>query len=456
LAIAAVAATALAACRGEQELDCCANLVLISIDSLRADRLGCYGAERDTSPALDAFATQGTLFETVMAPAPWTLPSHVTLLTGLPIHGHRVNNPWAEIDRARRLLSEHLKDAGYRTAGFVSTPFLHRAYGFHRGFDVYENFTSGKLDESFPSHESHEESHNDETAAEVVDAALEWLKGIDGSRSEDQPYLLFLHLWDVHFDYIPPAPFDAIFDPDYSGDLDVTDYSSNSTIRADMDTRDLEHLRALYDGEIRWLDSQLGRFFTELDARSDAQRTLVAVVADHGEEFFEHGEKGHFNTLFEESVRVPWILRFPGVVPAGGRIGGVAALEDVAPTLLALVAAPPLTEALGRDLSKPVRSGDSPEGAVMMTYSNELALRGDDWMVIVNTKTKSASYYALREDPDEAKPLPARTAAPDAVRELNERIGEVVRYARSLPWRGSGPAELDAATPAPRHGRERA
>ena len=227
------------------------NLVLISIDSLRADRLGCYGAERDTSPSMDRLAAHGVRFETAVAPTSWTLPSHVTLLTGLSIPAHRVTGPRRRIDTARTLLAQHLARLGYETAGFVSAPFMARAYGFDRGFSVYTNFASNKAAAHPPSLQSHRESHADETAPQVIGAALEWLGERDPSAA---PFFLFVHLWDVHFDYIPPPPYDTFFDPDYEGELDVRDYSFNQTIHNDLPERDLQHLRALYDG----IDAEVG------------------------------------------------------------------------------------------------------------------------------------------------------------------------------------------------------
>jgi arylsulfatase A-like enzyme len=417
------------------------NLVLISIDSLRADRLGCYGAERDTSPAIDRLAADGMRFETAVAPTSWTLPSHVTMLTGLSIPAHRVTGPERRIDPARTLLAEHLARLGYQTAGFVSAPFMASSYGFDRGFSVYRNFVSSAAAAHPPPLEWHRDSHADETAPQVIGAALEWLEERDSSAA---PFFLFVHLWDVHYDYIPPEPYDAIFDPDYQGDLNVRDYSFNRTINADLPERDLQHLRALYDGEIRWLDSQLAPLLDALRERSDSGRTLISLVSDHGEEFFEHGGKAHWRTLFEESVRVPWILRYPGVIPAAATIGGVVSLEDVAPTLLGLLGAPPLPEASGRNLSRQVRSRRPVRTPVLLNLGRTAALRGPSWKVIA-PRRGAPLYYDLEQDPRELDPQPARRFAPGAARLLEERMAAERRRAKSLPREGSEPAALEPA-----------
>jgi len=417
------------------------NLVLISIDSLRADRLGCYGAERETSPAMDRLAKEGARFETALAPTSWTLPSHVTLLTGLSIPVHRVAGPQGRIDPARTLLAEHLVRLGYETAAFVSAPFLSRAYGFDRGFSVYTNFASSKAAALPPSLQSHRDSHADETAPQVIGAALEWLGERDPSPTA--PFFLFIHLWDVHYDYIPPEPYDTIFDPDYQGELDVRDYSRNQAINEDLPERDLQHLRALYDGEIRWLDSQLEPLLDALGERRDSGRTLISLVSDHGDEFFEHRRKGHWRTLFEESVRVPWILRYPGVIRPGTTIRGVASLEDVAPTLLGLLGAPPLAEATGQDLSSRVQSGRPTRRPVLLNLGRTAALRGPYWKVIAPGGGGPPVFYNLERDPEERDPQPARRFAPSALRALERRMEAELSRAKSLPWEGSEPAELE-------------
>jgi arylsulfatase A-like enzyme len=418
-------------------------VVLISIDSLRADGLGAYGAPNETSPAIDALAAEGALFENTFAPTSWTLPSHVTLFTGLPIQSHRVDAPHRRIDRARHLLAEHLARQGYRTAGFVSSPFLQRGYGFGRGFEIYRHFQSVKEEQVPPSPAARDGSHGDETAREVIDAALAWL----GAQPEDgSPLFLFVHLWDVHYDYIPPAPYDRMFDPDYEGDLDPRGYEHNDGISAEMPERDRTHLRALYDGEIRWTDAQLGRLLQGLRERERSEDIVIALVADHGDEFFEHGNKGHYKTLFDESVRVPWIVRSPGRVPAGTRVEAVAGLDDVAPTLLSLAGLPPLPEATGRDLAPLFAGEDVPARPSLLTLHHKTALRGFGWKVLVDTRTGAAAYYDLVADPAEQRPARAQDVAPEKLAAALARIRDSNSYADTLSWKGDGEVELDAET----------
>ena len=429
------------------------NVVLISIDSLRADGLGCYGAERATSPEIDAFAAEGALFETVVAPTSWTLPSHVTLLTGLSVVGHRVERVDDRIDANRVLLAEHLRPFKYRTAGFVSAPFLNRAYGFARGFDTYENFGSGKSAEFPPLPASHKSSHSDETASQVIDAAIAWLSKVPstvvGSSSaksvpnEPESYFLFVHIWDPHYDYAPPPPFDKMFDGDYRGEIDVSHYESNPSLTGPIALRDREHIRALYDGEIRWVDQHLGRLFTCLRKRADWSHTITTLVADHGEEFFEHDGKGHARTVFEESVRVPWIVVYPKVIRAGTRIPGVVGLEDVAPTLLGLLTAPPLAEATGSNWSSALRQASPAEGSSLIALGTLRALRGKGWKLIADAETGLVVRYDLRADPDEQQPI---RATDEMSKALFQRILAEEKHAGALKWDPRESVELDSET----------
>lgn len=419
------------------------NIVLISIDSLRADRLGIYGADRDTSPAIDALAAEGALFETAVAPSPWTLASHVTLFTGMPISTHRVSAPDKKLDSARRPLAQHLAELGYKTAAFVSAPFLDRAYGVDRGFETYVNFQGVDTEAFPPTPAAHQRSHRDRSASEVVDAALAWMKN---DAAGPQPWFLFVHIWDVHFDYDPPAPYDSMFDPDYTGNLDARFLNHNPAVHAGMSTRDLNHIRALYDGEIRWVDSQLDRLFVALRQRERSEPILISLVADHGEEFYEHGNKSHFKTLFDESLRVPWIVRYPGVVEPGIRIGGVAGLEDVAPTLIGLAGLAPLAEASGHNLEGPLKTGGKATRPQLLHFGLQRGLRGPDWKVTYRTDTKEALHYDLNLDPLEQAPKPAAEAAPKRLARLLNRLNKAYSTGETLHWDAPSELDLDPST----------
>lgn len=296
------------------------NVILISIDSLRSDRLGCYGNQRNTSPTLDRLAREGVRFETVTSTTSWTTPSHMSMLTGRDVLAHGVITDSDELPAGVPTLAGTLQAAGFATKGIVSAPFVGSRYGFSRGFDDYD-------DRTIPAPTSFDAAR-DEPAPIVTDLATKWLREHDGKR-----FFLFLHYWDVHYDYIPPAPYNTMFDPDYTGSITGANFIDNKAVNRRMSRRDLDHIIALYDGEIRWVDDHIARLLTVLDERGLSERTAIIVTADHGDEFFEHGFKGHGRTLYREVVQVPLIIRAPGL-PAGEVVAEPASLVDVTPTVL--------------------------------------------------------------------------------------------------------------------------
>ena len=327
------------------------NVVLISIDSLRADRLGCYGNEHDTSPAIDRVARGGVRFANAMSATSWTLPSHTSLLTGRYLLSHGVISQNDQIPPSVPTLAELLHRAGFSTGGVVSTLWLRPQYGFQRGFDYY--------DDSSVEGKAWYEELTLEPAPNVTNHALDWLRQQHGRR-----FFLFVHFWDVHYDYTPPAPYDKMFDPDYQGSVTGTNFMHSKVIRRGMPQRDLQHVLALYDGEIRWVDDHVAKILAALDDMGVSDRTAVIVTADHGDEFFEHGGKGHQRTLYREVVHVPLIMRVPGIEP-GRVVEDPVSLVDVMPTVLDLTGAqaPPGTD--GKSLAAALLSGTaSDRGAI--------------------------------------------------------------------------------------------
>lgn len=376
------------------------NVLLVSIDTLRADHLSCYGYERATTPCLDQLAAEGALFERTFATTSWTLPSHLSMLTGLTISAHGVcdDRLWQRTDEAGEpipvvlagtFLPERLREAGYRTGGFYTWKFLEPRFGFGPGFETYERL--GHTFYSFPPVAERFEKIQTEgnlealkalkreypelfdvtrpSSPETVDRALEWISKVRG-ETPHAPYFCFVHLFDAHDPYTPPPPFDACFDPDYEGPIDGLRVTApDSPVRSDMDPRDLEHLIALYDGEIAWVDSEVGRLLDALEARGALENTIVMVTSDHGEEFFDHGEKTHRHSLWVESVHVPWIVSWPGKVQRGLRIEGASGTIDLAPTLYGLLGISAPEGTCGADLSEVLSSGAANEER---TYLSEL------------------------------------------------------------------------------------
>ena len=398
------------------------NIVLVTIDSLRADHLGCYGYGRQTSPHIDRLAAEGVVFEQAIASTSWTLPSHMSMFTSLYDWVHGVADTERRLAIRHPLLAEVLQEAGYRTAGFYSGPFLHPAYGFEYGFDDYVNctFDAGYDERDLESVQGDREamdrgSELDITGPRIHEAIESW-----AAERMEEPFFLFVHYWDVHHDYIPPAPHDTAFDPGYEGTLDVLDLEHNDAIHPGMDPRDLEHLVALYDGEIRWTDHWIGKLRGLLEERGVAGRTLVVLTADHGEAFFEHGRKGHRKDLFDETVRVPLVMWGAGVEGGEGdgrRIASQVRTIDIYPTLVEAAGLEAVPRLQGRSLA-PLVAGEvdaldlPPAHSELATIPGQEtgfhALRTADWKLIVRHGVlDEGDLYDLRSDPGELRPTPA-------------------------------------------------
>jgi arylsulfatase len=277
------------------------NVVLISIDMLRPDHLGCHGYARDTSPAIDRLAREGVRFAQHISSAPWTLPAHAAMFTSVPDSVHGVVDPiGTALAPGFVTLAERFSAAGYATGGVFAGPYLHPAFGLAQGFDRYVDrgqYTSEvELDarhEWSMSEAVTRASHHGVTNEDVYATARGFIEEHAGERS----FFAFVHLWDVHFDFTPPAPYDRMFDPDYTGPVTGRDFFFDPAINVAMPARDLEHLVALYDGEIRWTDEIVGRIRADLERLGIADDTLVVITSDHGTELFDHGQKGHRTTL---------------------------------------------------------------------------------------------------------------------------------------------------------------
>jgi arylsulfatase A-like enzyme/tetratricopeptide (TPR) repeat protein len=359
------------------------HLVLVTIDTLRADRLGCYGSTTVATPHLDAVAREGALAEHATVNVPLTRPSHISIFTGLypAEHGIR-DNVSPSLSPDVPLLAEMLKKAGFATAGFVSAVVVSRQSGLNRGFDVYsDRFEAGGDDARFLNAI---QKRGDGPTAE----AIAWLQ----SRRDGRDFV-WLHLYDPHDPYEPPEP-----------------YASRYAGRP-------------YDGEVAWSDELLGRLDAALVRQGRREDTLLVVTSDHGEGLGEHGETVHGFFVYESTLRVPLLMRGPGI-RAGGRLPVVARSVDLVPTLLDLlgVAAPTGRHFAGRTLAGALRDGESiaPEAAyaesllplVHYGWSDLRALRDERWKYI---QAPRPELYDLEHDPGEGHNLvasePARAEA---------------------------------------------
>lgn len=377
------------------------NILLISIDSLRPDHLGCYGYDRDTSPVMDKLAHTGVLFKNTVSTTSWTLPAHISLFTSMDIMVHGVKGDGLSLYEEIGSLARELKEAGYRTGAFCSSPYMNPAFGLDRGFDSYHNIDlemPGFEDTILPPEKQRDAVHDDITSPRITELACEWLK-----KNKDKPFFLFLHFWDVHYDYIPPDPYDRKFDPEYDGDIDGRGFIHNPLVNPQMSERDLNHIIALYDGEIAWVDHHLGMIMEKLKESGLLERTLIVVTADHGDEFFEHGGKGHRNTLYDEVVKIPLIINGPGVTEKGMTVGEQAGIIDISPTILKLVGLKIPSWMQGRSLLPvPGNAPEQEEREVLLELGPELkAIRTNPYKLIFNLKHLQTIIFDLTSGPDE-------------------------------------------------------
>jgi arylsulfatase A-like enzyme/Tfp pilus assembly protein PilF len=357
------------------------NLVLITIDTLRADRVG---ATAGATPVLDALAARGVRFDQAQTAVPLTGPSHATILTGQypPTHGVRGNVVFTLGDRYPTLATL-LKRRGYRTAAFVGAYPVAAAFGFGQGFDSFDE----EFHESSPGEQGAERRAN-----EVADAAGRWLTSTASQRA---PFFSWLHFFDPHAPYDPPSPYRERF------------------------------AGRPYDGEVAFTDAQIGRVLETLKASGHADDTVVMVLADHGEGLGEHGEATHAVLTYQSTMRVPFIVAGPGV-PAARSIASRVATIDVVPTALGLLGVDADRALLGRDLRPLMNGRDLPsdpfyqESLFGRLNCHWAALRGwvkDDWKLITGV---SPELYNLADDPGELRNLAA--SQPDRVQRMSEEL----------------------------------
>ncbi|MCB9475945.1 MAG: sulfatase [Deltaproteobacteria bacterium] len=307
------------------------SIVLVSIDTLRADHVGLYGAERDTTPAIDDLAESGMAFTRAVSQSNWTLPSHVSMLTGLyPVQHACTAVQGLQMSPRLMTVAEYLRNEGYPTYAVGASQFVSPIYGLDQGFETFV--------------------YRQSTADVVIDQALELVKSAD----ENRPMFLFVHLFDPHDPYRPPEDYRKLYvsDEEYSrvdGHLDHAQINTAESGPVDRDRLDI--LERLYDAEIRFADAELQRLFTALEDRPDWDNTLVILTSDHGESFGEHGVLCHGTSLYTAETHVPLVVVYPPRWPKAGRNDAlVEASVSVAPTILDVAGIPQPEVMEGRSL----------------------------------------------------------------------------------------------------------
>ncbi|MCP4594350.1 MAG: sulfatase-like hydrolase/transferase [bacterium] len=405
------------------------NLLLISIDTLRADHLGCYGYFRDTSPNIDAFSRGAVCFENAYAPIATTLPAHVSLFTGLDPLEHGIT---ANIDHGHRQfgwkggvvsITEVMRRNGYTTAGFVSAAPLRRASGFAVGFDTFVQPTERAFCQGGVTNQ----------------AALAWL---ETQRAE--PFFMFVHYFDPHGRYEPPPPYDTMFDTT----ADVEEYltarrfpdSLPPSPCAGRKVKETRRQLNLYDGEIRYTDELVGRLLASVRRLDLWDRTVIVIFGDHGQGLNQHDWPAHGRT-WNEQLRVPLLMHLPGAAEvAGERVAELVSLVDVVPTVLGRWAPdwaePFIRQASGRDVFASGFAGDSLLG------QRSSRKCGDDVVPQFALTTELWRYHWVSETEEW---LFDRKADPYELNNLSAALPQITAELRSQTWRQVGELRARAA-----------
>ncbi|MDA8018741.1 MAG: sulfatase [Thermoanaerobaculia bacterium] len=392
------------------------DVVLISIDTLRADRMSLYGHTRDTTPGLTRMAEEAIVFDRAYHNGGGTLPSHMTMMTSLHPRAHWVTpSTGRTLPPERTTLAEVFHRHGWDTAAFVDGGWMAPKFGFAQGFDIYEDAGGGGFEKVLP-------------------AASNWL-----ADREERPAFLFLHTYDVHSqtDRLPyecpdgghwryleegftPVGFDGCRDgrcaSELLSQLDAQLAAKTLDPADALGPTEIEWMKALYDGCIRWADDQLGEFFEHLQDLGIYDRALIVVTSDHGEEFLDHGRLLHHQNGFEEIARVPLIVKLPFGGGGGRRVGELAALVDLMPTLLEYARLPIPEVAQGTSLRPAIESSV----AVRSDLHVFSVLRGPRYKYFADT----GDVYDLTKDTTETEAVADLDA--DLRTHLQERLWGLV------------------------------
>ncbi len=402
------------------------SVLLVTLDTVRADHLGCYGYPVDTTPTIDRLSREGVRCAAAVAQAPETNASHATIMTSLYPYEHRAANA-IPLHATHATLAEVLRGHGYPTAAFVSGwPLVARASGLDRGFEVYDDVMEIAVDE---------DEEVERRADRTIDRALGWLGTL-----RDEPFMLWVHLYDPHAPYAPPAPFDTLTSAHPAAPVPAV--VPPDELPSEAVTDSLRAFLSAYDGEIAFADHHLGRLLEALSPRKSQNPLLIVVTSDHGESFGEHGYYfDHLAQIYEPLVRVPLVFWAPGLLPRGVVFEELVELADVAPTVCSVLGIP-WTGGRGRDLTSWFTRPAPSEGRAYTQvccpwYPPAYALRAGSLKVILKPQSDpELEVYDLAIDPWETLNL------------FHEGTDSLAtELARSLRWIASSVEPLDQVSP---------
>lgn len=386
------------------------HVVMLTVDTLRRDALSCYGPSATTTPAIDRIAADGVLFRNVTASSSWTLPSFASMMTGLTTRGHGVDVSNAALPDTVATLAERFRAAGYVTHALVANGILAPHRGFAQGFQRYYlpviSIRPASIGEALASRFRYEPLAEETSTRDVTDAAIAWTRA---HRNRD--FFLWVHYLDPHLPYTPPESFvEHMNVHDEMGfELDITSVT-RPTMDLFGDSSRRAWARSLYDGEVRHVDAEIGRFLDALREAGLYDDALLVFAADHGEEFWDHDGFEHGHTLYEELVGVPLIIKPPGRA-AARVVDDAVAIYDVAPTVLALCGLPAVTApkavSLAGYLGGPTPApGPRPVFASGTLFSSNFeCVVFEGWKYIRSATTGREELFRLADDPLERRSL---------------------------------------------------
>lgn len=386
------------------------NVIMISIDTLRSDRLGCYGYTRPTSPNLDAFARANVVFKDVVAQSSSTAPSHAALFSSTyPFQHHR---HFTEETALAGILRSH----GYRTAAFVDGGQMRRVFGLDKGFELYVD--GGNTDKYANVAKTRRGIRR------IKEEAIEWL------ANTHEPFFLFIHCYDVHCPYNPPAPYLAMFNRGYSGDQILTDKCGiDINGKIPLTQEDVAHIQDLYDAGIRYTDEHVGGLLAYLEKKGLFSNSLIILLSDHGESLGERADHyvGH-NQTYEYQLRVPLIIHFPSQVKRV--IRDPVQLVDVMPTILAYLGV--ATHEVTRGLNLlPIIHGEQilPGPRFRLSQAEPaqsvMVVRADDrWKLVLDSQKGLQKLVDLKNDVTDERDY--KESHPEVVADLGKRLSELI------------------------------
>jgi arylsulfatase A-like enzyme len=415
------------------------NVIIVTIDTLRADHCSGYGYARETTPNLDRLGREGVRFESAYAPMPTTAPSHASMFTSHYPTSHGVLKNGFVLEPRFVTLAEVLTERGYDTAAFVAAYPVHHKMGFGQGFALFDDdFAGARSTVPGKRWEGHDVSEGfDRRADEVSSRAIAWL---EQRRTGERPFFLWVHFYDPHWPYVPPEVYRARF-------------RNGAQAGAEDDI-------TLYDGEIAFADAKLGDLLDRLASTGLAANSLVIATSDHGEGLGQHGHRQHGLLVYEEAMRVPLAMRWPGHIPRGRVIAGPVELVDLTPTILDLIGVPATgVEPQGRSLAPLLlgRETADPARPVILqrrhfetrrveertVQGEKFAIRSGRWKYIEAPEEGTKELYDLDADPKELENVADRF--PTEVASLARELGTWKQaHASSAPEQTLSESDVEA------------